>query len=126
MIETDNISGIEEKGALDAIHRLFPTNDDTSSLKIECNRIDYSASAIARAVEDCNAHLLNLNVTSDLASNNGSVVVDLRVSHRNSSSVVRSLERYGFMVTEVEHDDEDPLEAKARDHALELLHYLDS
>ncbi|MCH5246858.1 MAG: hypothetical protein J1E99_01760 [Muribaculaceae bacterium] len=126
MDSKDNIAVTDEKGALDAIHRLFPSNQETSSLKIECNRLDYSASAIARAVEDCNAHLLNLNVTSDAASNNGAVVVDLRVSHRNSSSVVRSLERYGFLVTSVDRDYDDPMQARARDHALELLHYLDS
>ena len=30
-------------------------------------------------------------------------MVDIRVSHRNSDSISRSLERYGFTVLEVDH-----------------------
>lgn len=63
---------------------------------------NYSASAIARAVEDCNAHLLNLNVTADGAIPSGydagEVVVDLRVDMRHAMGVIRSLERYGYRV----------------------------
>ena len=106
--------------------RLFPCNDEASELTIECSRVDYSASAIARAVEDCNAHLLNLNVTSQEGSNANSVVVDLRVSHRNTQAVARSLERYGYLVIAADDDQEDPLTTQARAHALELLHYLDN
>lgn len=108
------------------MQRLFPFNADASSLKIECRRSDYCASAIARAVEDCDAHLLNLNVTAEPASNSDNVVVDLRVSHRNCSAVTRSLERYGYMVHENELTSDDSLVAKARNNALELLHYLDN
>lgn len=108
------------------MERRFPFNHDSSEITIECSRVDYSASAIARAVEDCNAHLLNLNVTSQEASTADAVVVDLRVSHRSSEAVARSLERYGFMVTSMASDADDPLAAKARAHALELLHYLEN
>lgn len=124
----DTITYISEtKGKpADTLERLFPGNADSSNLTIECSRVDYSASAIARAVEDCNAHLLNLNVTSQQASTADAVVVDLRISHRNTSAVARSLERYGFIVTATDEDADDPLAAKAREHALELLHYLDN
>lgn len=88
--------------------------------------MDYSASAIARAVEDCNAHILNLNITAQPASNTNSVVVDLRVSHRDSAAVVRSLERYGFHVTSATIDKNDPMMSRARDNALELLRYLEN
>ena len=33
------------------------------------------------------------------------VMVDIRVSHRNSDSISRSLERYGFTVLEVDNPD---------------------
>jgi hypothetical protein len=65
---------------------------------VACFRADYSASAIARAVEDCDAHLLNLNVTGDILPS-GEMTVELRVSHRDSGAVSRSLERYGYRVT---------------------------
>ena len=76
---------------------LFPATGECSEVRVECAAGDYSASRIARAVEDADAHLLNLNVTS-LASGPGSILVDLRVNHRDSGSVTRSLERYGFTV----------------------------
>lgn len=78
---------------------LFPYVAECCELVIECPRGDYSASAIARAVEDAEAHLLNLNVTS-AETPSGMVCVALRVSHRNAGSVARSLERYGYHVVE--------------------------
>lgn len=80
--------------------RLFPPRTDSCELTIACRRDDYSASAIARAVEDADAHLLNLNITTD-ESGVDHVCVDLRVSHRNGGMVARSLERYGYRVTEI-------------------------
>lgn len=80
---------------------LFPPMKECCELTIECSRSDYSASAIARSVEDADAHLLNLNVTSSVASSPSNVRADLRVSHRNAGSVARSLERYGFEVIEI-------------------------
>lgn len=88
--------------------RLFPPLPDSCELSVVCSRSQYSASAIARAVEDADAHLLNLNVTSvhpwprssdDFDSD--ALVVDLRVSHRNAGAVARSLERYGFTVGDI-------------------------
>lgn len=88
----------------------FPPVAESSRLLVGCNVEDYSASRIARAVEDCNAHLLNLNVTSmggntaapsdDEASFEAKypVIFDLRVNHRNPAGISRSLERYGYTV----------------------------
>lgn len=81
-----------------------------------CRREDYSASRLAHAVEDCNAHLLNLNVTSGSAASQRfdapeygdpkfPVIVDLRVNHRNADSIARSLERYGFTVLDTDAPD---------------------
>lgn len=90
---------------------LYPPVAESSRLLLGCRREDYSASRIAHAVEDCNAHLLNLNVTSgsrndfvnesdDESVGDGKfpVVVDIRVSHLNAQSITRSLERYGYTV----------------------------
>lgn len=75
--------------------RIFPRNDESSELSVACYRADFSASRISRAVEDADAHLLNLNVTSEILPS-GEIVVDLRVSHRDAGAVSRSLERYGY------------------------------
>lgn len=94
---------------------LFPPVADSSRLLVGCRREDYSASRIARAVEDCNAHVLNLNVTA-LGSNESDdrpdaaesdpkfpVVFDIRVNHRDTSGIMRSLERYGYTVLEAQN-----------------------
>jgi len=82
--------------------RLFPLADDVSELTVACPRRDYSASLIARAVEDCDAHLLNLNVTSDPSPDGDTeaIVVELRVNRRDPSAVARSLNRYGYEVVD--------------------------
>lgn len=94
---------------------LYPPVADSSRLLVGCRREDYSASRIARAVEDCNAHLLNLNVTSlggpgesdsqqtfADADQKFPVVFDIRVSHRDTAGIMRSLERYGYTVLEAQ------------------------
>lgn len=81
----------------DQIEVFFPDNPDSSRLLVGCGAEDYSASRLAHAVEDADARLLNLNVTS-LVSPGVDVVVALRIGHRDPSRVVRSLERYGFTV----------------------------
>lgn len=86
-----------------------PEVADWSRLLIGCRRQEYCASLIARAVEDCDAHILDLHVatpgaiTGDAAADivpdeDFPVQVVLKVSHRNSDGIGRSLERYGFTV----------------------------
>lgn len=101
-----------------------------------CRREDYSASRIAHAVEDCNAHLLNLNVTSsdqdtgynneedDMSDGKFPVVCDIRVSHRNAESISRSLERYGYTVL-MSTDSTPQDDSTLRRRINELFHYLE-
>lgn len=95
--------------------QLYPPTADTSRLLASCRRNDYSASRIAHAVEDCDAHLLNLNVISwesafactsleNYEDAKFQVFFDLRVSHRNAEKISQSLERYGFNVLSVQSD----------------------
>ena len=91
---------------------------------MSCITSDYSASRIARAVEEADAHLLNLNITTDGERLDNRGVAELRVSHRSPLAVARSLERYGYEVVDVEHEsltDDD----MANERLNELLHYLD-
>lgn len=109
--------------------RLFPAVADWSALIVECDGADYSASRVARAVEDCDAHLLNLNVTA-AGSLHGHTVVEIRTDHRNPESIARSLERYGYRVTamtssEAGSDGDDAADDTARRRLGELLRYLE-
>ena len=101
---------------------LFPHVDDSCRLVMTCRKEDYSASIVARAVEDCDAHLLNLNVTSQV-TDSGDMVVELRVGINNGESVARSLARYGYEVVKIEHDsvvDDDSMRRRID----ELMHYI--
>lgn len=73
--------------------------DDASIVEIECPASDYSASRIAHAVEDADAHLVDL---LSAPGEGGNVRVTLRVRREDPSGVVSSLERYGYTVTDVE------------------------
>lgn len=108
------------------INRLFPPVDESSTLTVACRRRDYSASRIARAVEDCDAHLLNLNVTADSDYDmSNRLIVELRVNHRNPSAIARSIERYGYEVVDFETGAANEDDETARRRLDELIHYLE-
>lgn len=79
----------------------MPPLEDASVLTVACRPDDFSASLLARAVEDSDAHLINLNVT-DRRLDDGRITVELRTNHRNCESTARSLERYGYEVIGVD------------------------
>lgn len=79
------------------LSHLFPEAGDSSQLKVHCKRTDYSASHLSRAIEDAEAHVLNLNITDEVPFEGG-LTVEVRISHRNPSAAARSLERYGYAV----------------------------
>lgn len=112
----------------DAMHidtLLHPANPDSSRLLVSSPTEHYSAGLMARAVEDCDAHLVNLDVTP--LGDGANTVVYLRVNRRDPSTVVRSLERFGFTVLDARGDgravaaDED----RARERAAELIRLLE-
>lgn len=111
-----------EKEVNNELRRLMPHAPDASRFTIVCSKDDYSARRIAHAIEDCGAHVLNLNVTADDAGENH-VAVDVRVDRNDLSSIVRSLARYDYNVigehsTQLFTDDD-------RRRVDELLRYLD-
>ena len=77
---------IDTRSMLEALGRMIAARDDASTLTVECPPSDYSASALARAVED-----------SDDGAN---IRVTLRVRLDNPEAAVRSLNRYGYDVVE--------------------------
>ncbi len=105
---------------------LMPPMDEASRLVVACHPGDFSASAIARAIEDTNAHLVNLNVT-ERRLDDGRLTVELRTNHRNPAAAARSLERYGFEVLDHDGspDSADPADEMLRDRADQLLRILE-
>lgn len=107
------------------IARLFPPLPDESRLLVECRRGEYSASIITRAIEDCDAQVMNLNVTAlSSPDGDGATIVDVRVNCRNTDSICRSLARYGYEVvdTTVASDLDNE---RLRLRAAEILRYIE-
>lgn len=107
---------------------LMPPQPEASLLTVACAPADFSASILARAVEDSNAHLINLNVT-DRRLNDGRITVELRTNLRNPASTARSLERYGFEVLETSEEVNgvaapNYADSELRTRAEELLHII--
>lgn len=88
---------IDQTSMLEGLGRMIAARDDCSVITVECRPEDYSASSLARAVEDSDAQLVDLFTAP---GENGSMKVTLRVRHQDPSAAVRSLERYDYHVIE--------------------------
>lgn len=97
MEEGETMGVIDETSLLEGIGRMIAARDDCSVISVECEPQDYSASAIAHAIEDSDAHLVDLLTAP---GENGKMLVTLRVRHSDPTAAVRSLERYGYRVVE--------------------------
>ena len=87
---------IDQTSLLEGVGRMIAPRDDSSAIGIECSPEEYSASRIAHAVEDSDAHLVDMFSTP---GDDGLLHVTLRVRRGDPSPTVRSLERYGYCVT---------------------------
>ncbi len=96
---------------------------EASRLIVACSPDDFSASVLARAIEDSDAHLINLNVT-DRRLDDGRITVDLRTNRRNVHSAVRSLLRLCYEVFSTEGEEETLAPEVVRSRAAELLHII--
>lgn len=88
---------IDESSMLDALGRLIAPRYDSSTIVVECPPEQYSASRLAHAVEDADAHLVDL-WTAPAAD--GLIRATIRVRHTDPSAAAHSLERYGYNVVE--------------------------
>ncbi len=86
---------IDQTSLMEAIGRMIAPRYDCSVIELDCAPADYSASMLARAVEDCDVHLVDMFTTP---GEEGYIRVTLRVRCIDPSPVVHSLERYGYLV----------------------------
>lgn len=104
MEEGELLGIINETSLLEGIGRMIAARDDCSVITVECDPRDYSASALAHAVEDSDAHLVDLLTAP---GENGLITVTLRVRHSDPTAAVRSLERYDYHVVEAHSSGDD-------------------
>ena len=108
VMENDEPIGvIDESSLLEGIGRMLAARDDCSVITVECAPEDYSASVLAHAIEDTDAHLVDL---FSVPGENGRINVTLRVRHSDPTAAIRSLERYDFHVLEA-HSSGDTIQS---------------
>ncbi len=111
--------------AVNPIELLFPGGSmDYCEIIVAVRPDDFSSSKIAHAVEDCNVHLVNMNLTG-VRTPASELVVALRTSGANPMPVVHSLERYGFRVMTYSGTRNNSSDDESRRRAAELLHILE-
>ncbi len=88
---------IDQTSMLEGLGRMIAARDDCSVIDVECRPEEYSASVLAHAVEDSDAHLVDMMTTPTA---DGYLRVTLRVRHTDPSATVHSLERYDFNVVD--------------------------
>jgi|GluameStandDraft_1065615.scaffolds.fasta_scaffold03033_9 hypothetical protein len=103
---------------------VMPAHTDCSRLLVACRPGDYSASMLAKAVEDCDVQLLMLSVTG-MRTDDGRLVVALTVNARSASGVIRSIERYGYEVIHSLSCEMSIEHREAMERVNELIHYLE-
>ncbi len=94
---TTSLGVVDQTSMLEGLARMIAARDDCSEVTVECLPEEYSASVLAHAVEDSDAHLVDLISTP---AADGRIRVTLRLRHTDPSAAVRSLERYDFKVVE--------------------------
>lgn len=121
-VSRSEASGIFAAG--DSPELLFPSRTDWGRVLVSTVAADYSASRLAHAVEEAQAHVINLNLVSEShpatsAAGPAEVVVDVRLSEAAGTGVLRSLNRYGFQVLDIHNpadsrNDDDVTAERAR------------
>ena len=81
---------------------MIAPRDDSSLVTVECAPADYSASRISHAVEDSDAHIVDLWT---VPAENGKIRVTLRVRRADPTPTVHNLERYGYEVVDTSSAD---------------------
>ncbi len=100
--EGERVGVIDQTSLLEGLGRLIPARDDSSLVTVECAPADYSASRLAHAVEDSDAHIVDL---WSAPAENGKIRVTLRVRRSDPTPTVHNLERYGYDVVDTSASD---------------------
>lgn len=98
----ESIGMIDSASLLAGLGRFIAVRDDSSIITVECTPSQYSASALAHAVEDADMHLVDL---MSRPADGGKLLVTLRVRSTDPTAAIHSLERYGYRVVTASHGD---------------------
>lgn len=115
--EGEAMGTVTAASLLSSLGEILPVGDDSSLLEVSCPAGDYSASEVARAVEDADANLLGLWTRG---GEDGKIIALVCAGRPDAAPVARSLERYGYDVRYMTISEEEKAMEEERLAALRM------
>ncbi|MFO7847040.1 MAG: CBS domain-containing protein [Balneolaceae bacterium] len=120
---SESIVGIiEKKDLLEAFSQMLNISTRGSVISVELGEAEYTLTKLVNLIETEGAKILGLTVEHSRGEESG-IRVSIKLNLQDTSAVVSSLNRHGYMTTTENRDDLLQLDMSSR--ADELLRYLD-
>jgi len=113
---------IEKKDLLEAFSEMLNISTQGSVISVEVGEADYTLTELVNIIEAEGAKVLGLTVEHSRAEESG-VHVSIKLNLEDTSAVVSSLKRHGYITTTENRDDLLQIDMSSR--ADELLRYLE-
>ncbi|NBB77491.1 MAG: CBS domain-containing protein [Bacteroidetes bacterium] len=113
---------IEKKQVLEALSTMLNIATAGSTITVEIPQSDFTISELVHLIETEGAKILGLTVEQPVDFEEY-LRVSLKISHEDTSAVISSLQRHGYITTTENRNDQMQVDLSTR--ADELLRYLD-
>ncbi|REL24853.1 CBS domain-containing protein [Rhodohalobacter sp. SW132] len=120
---TESVIGIvEKKDLLEAFSKMLNISTQGSVISVDIERADYTLTKLVNIIESESAKILGLTVEQTPGSE-ANIRVSIKLNLQDTSAVVSSLQRHGYITTTENRD--DLLQVDMSSRADELLRYLE-
>jgi len=120
---SESVIGIvEKKDLLEAFTNMLNISNTGSVISVEVGKADYTLTKLVNIIEIEGAKILGLTV-ENIPGAEASIRISIKLNLQDTSAVISSLNRYGYVTTSENRD--DLLQVDMSSRADELLRYLD-
>lgn len=113
---------VEKKDLLDAFSGMLNISNVGSVISVDLGKADYTLTKLVNIIETEGAKIFGLTV-EQRPSSEANIKVSIKLNLQDTSAVISSLNRYGYVTTS--ENREDLLQVDMSSRADELLRYLD-
>jgi len=113
---------VEKKDLLEAFSSMLNISNIGSVISVDIGKADYTLTKIVNIIETEGAKILGLTV-EHIPGTEATIRVSIKLNLQDTSAVISSLNRYGYLTTSENRD--DLLQVDMSSRADELLRYLD-
>ncbi len=120
---SESVIGIvEKKDLLEAFSNMLNIANTGSVISVEIEKADYTLTKLVNIIETEGAKILGLTV-EHIPDSEANIRISIKLNLQDTSAVISSLKRYGYVTTSENRD--DLLQVDMSSRADELLRYLD-